>query len=112
MASRKQRRLSDPAAAILSLFVSAPTREFYGIEIIQETSIASGTLYPILVRLEGSGMIEGRWEDIDESSAGRPRRRYYCLSPGAMEPARDALREWRETKRHRPAPSGVAPAPA
>jgi hypothetical protein len=32
---------------------------------MQATGLASGTLYPLLVRLERAGWVAARWEDID-----------------------------------------------
>jgi PadR family transcriptional regulator, regulatory protein PadR len=60
-------------------------------EIGQAAGLPSGTVHPILARLEGVGWIESRWEDIDPSDAGRPARRYYRLTPAGAEQVRDAL---------------------
>lgn len=48
----------------------------YGLEIMRLTGLRSGTVYPILARLEREGVVESWWED-DASAQGRPRRRYY-----------------------------------
>ena len=48
---------------------------------MRDTGLASGTLYPILVRLERAGWVEAQWEDIDPTVEGRPSRRYYRLTP-------------------------------
>jgi DNA-binding PadR family transcriptional regulator len=53
----------------------------YGGELREETGIQSGTLYPLLVRLEGAGLLTSRWEEPAEYEAfSRPRRRYYALT--------------------------------
>lgn len=39
-----------------------------------------GTTYPILVRLQHTGLVRSRWEDADPSDPRRPRRRYYQLT--------------------------------
>ena len=39
------------------------------------TGVKSGSLYPILERLERLGWVEAKYELIDEHVAGRPRRR-------------------------------------
>ena len=52
----------------------------YGLEIMRGTDMSSGTLYPILDRLEDRGLVVGEWEDVAPEAAGRPRRRYYRLS--------------------------------
>ncbi len=50
----------------------------YGFEIMGVTSLASGSVYPLLRRLEAAGLVCSRWEDEEEAHAeGRPARRYY-----------------------------------
>lgn len=65
----------------------------YGFEIMHAARLPSGTVYPLLRRLEGSGMVESRWEDaLDAQEDGRPPRRYYQITPDG----RKALAETRE----------------
>lgn len=45
-----------------------------------ELDLKSGTVYPLLARLEKAGWLESRWEEIDPAEAGRPRRRLYRLT--------------------------------
>ncbi len=50
----------------------------YGFEIMGVTSLASGSVYPLLRRLEAAGLVCSRWEDEEGAHAeGRPARRYY-----------------------------------
>ncbi len=50
----------------------------YGFEVMKVTGLKSGTIYPLLRRLESSGLVESRWEDEGDAHAdGRPARRYY-----------------------------------
>ena len=76
---------------VLRALLAEPTREMYGLEICQAAELPSGTIHPILARLEGYGWLESRWEDIEPTEEGRPRRRYYRLSPTGAERARAAL---------------------
>src|SRR4051794_22302169 len=76
---------------VLRALLEHPTRELYGLELSQATGLATGTIHPILARLEGLGWIESRWEDTDPAREGRPRRRYCRLSPHGAEQARHAL---------------------
>lgn len=65
----------------------------YGLDIVTRTGLPSGTVYPTLGRLKRSGLVKARWEDqrIAERE-GRPRRRYYELTPaGEHALARGAL---------------------
>jgi DNA-binding PadR family transcriptional regulator len=59
------------------------------------SGLPTGTIHPILARLEKLGWLESHWEDIDPVREGRPRRRYYRLSPDGAEYARTALHEAR-----------------
>lgn len=63
----------------------------YGFEIMRVTELPSGTVYPALRRLEGSGLIESAWEDEAEAHADyRPARRYYRLSAAGESALDDA----------------------
>lgn len=76
---------------VLRALLEHPARELYGLQISQAAGLATGTIHPILARLEGLGWLESRWEDIDPATEGRPRRRYYRLSPDGAQHARHAL---------------------
>lgn len=84
-------RMTLPTQLVLRALLAEPTREMYGLQIGQAAELPSGTVHPILARLEGCGWLESRWEDIDPAKEGRPRRRYYCLSAEGAEGARMAL---------------------
>lgn len=65
----------------------------YGFDIIDETGLASGTVYPALASLERRELVESRWEDQEEARAeGRPRRRYYRLTPAGARALKEAVR--------------------
>lgn len=54
----------------------------YGFEIMDVTGLESGTVYPVLRRIHRSGWVRARWEDASQAhKEGRPRRRYYELTP-------------------------------
>ena len=54
----------------------------YGLDIVTHTGMPSGTVYPTLGRLKKAGLVRATWEEqaIAERE-GRPRRRYYELTP-------------------------------
>ncbi len=82
----------------------------YGFEIMRITDLPSGTVYPILRRLEGQGLARSAWEDEDEAhSDRRPARRYYQLTPegGAHWRRRDSA-SWTRAACSRPTPEGRA----
>lgn len=84
-------RMTLPTQLVLRALLTEPTHEFYGLQICQAAGLASGTIHPILARLEGLGWVRSRWEDIDPVKEGRPRRRYYRLTEDGAESARIAL---------------------
>ncbi len=67
--------------------------EISGAEIARSTKLSSGTLYPILLRLEEAEWVESRWETEDPRELGRPRRRFYQATGIGMREARSAFRE-------------------
>lgn len=80
---------------VLRALLEDPTHERYGLELSTASGLPSGTIHPILARLEKLGWLESHWEDIDPVREGRPRRRYYRLSPDGAEYARTALKDAR-----------------
>jgi PadR family transcriptional regulator PadR len=50
----------------------------YGYELMKLADLRSGTLYPILRRLEAAGWVTSGWVPPDEP--GTPPRRYYRLT--------------------------------
>lgn len=62
----------------------------WGLELIKVTGRPSGTVYPLLDRLERAGWVTSRWDD-DKGRPG-PRRRLYELTPDGAVAARDAVR--------------------
>jgi PadR family transcriptional regulator PadR len=62
-------------------------------DLMKATGLPSGTLYPVLVRLEQAGWVEAAWEDLDPVAAGRPARRYYGLTADGVRAARLELAE-------------------
>jgi PadR family transcriptional regulator, regulatory protein PadR len=78
-------RMTHATMAVLRALLENPTREVYGLEVCAAAGLPTGTIHPILARLEGTGWLESEWEQVDPKERGRPRRRYYRLSQhGAM----------------------------
>src|SRR5690242_8216889 len=86
-------RMTLPTARVLAAFLADPVAERYGLDLMQATGLASGTLYPILRRLQAADWVEASWEAIDPVVAGRPARRYYRLTAAGVEQGRQALAE-------------------
>lgn len=84
-------RMTIPTQLVLIELLADPTRELYGLEIGRAAGLASGTVHPILARLEAIGWVESRWEEVDPRAASRPARRYYRLTETGAVSARPAL---------------------
>jgi DNA-binding PadR family transcriptional regulator len=67
--------LSYNAAMVLQAMVQGHR---YGFELMKVSDLPSGTVYPLLRRLEGQGLVRSQWEDEQAAhDEGRPARRYY-----------------------------------
>ncbi len=83
-------------ARVLRIFLGDSAGDHYGFEISKDSRLPSGTIYPILARLEREGWITGHWEDIDEKTEGRRRRRYYRLTGIGQRAGLAALEDTRK----------------
>src|SRR5687768_17177310 len=92
--------MTIPTQRVLEALLSDPLQELYGLEIGEAAGLRSGTVHPILARLEGYGWLSSRWEDVDARTEGRPARRYYKLTADGVQAARAAL-----TRAYRPSPA-------
>ena len=88
-------RLTVPVAKVLSALLAEPGAPRYGLDLMRFTGLSSGTLYPVLHRLQAAGWLVADWEDVDPVAAGRPARRYYRLTGEGIRSARLALAELR-----------------
>jgi PadR family transcriptional regulator PadR len=93
---RRAPRLTKPSLALLSAFLGSQPLQLSGADIARVTRLKSGTMYPILARLENAGYLASKWEEGDPSILGRPRRRYYRMTPEGEAAFRTAVAEIRE----------------
>lgn len=57
----------------------------HGFDIMDETGLPSGTVYPALSRLERWGFVRTDWEDAGTArSDKRPPRKYYTITPAGQ----------------------------
>lgn len=87
-------RMTLWTVVVLREFVVNTPEQQWGFDLMQRLDLASGTLYPILGRLEEAGWIVGQVEDIDTAKEGRRPRKYYTLTDEAHPRAVRALREF------------------
>jgi PadR family transcriptional regulator PadR len=72
------RALSFTAVRVLQAIANGTP---YGFDIMETTTLPSGTVYPILARLEEQDLVRSRWESVATARRDkRPPRRYYEIS--------------------------------
>jgi PadR family transcriptional regulator PadR len=90
-------RLTYPTALVLQALVAG---HHHGFDIMDATALASGTVYPILRRLDAEGLVRSKWEREGVARREqRPPRRYYELSSAGIVVAREAAARYRPTTR-------------
>ena len=85
--------MSAQTLKVLGTLMGTARDELAGAEIGQAAKLASGTLYPILLRLEEAGWLASRWEIDSPTVLGRPRKRFYRLTGLGAKKARSAFNE-------------------
>src|SRR6185436_2313216 len=81
-------RLTYPTALVLQALLDG---RHHGCDIMEATGLPSGTVYPILRRLDAEGCVRSRWEKEGLArKQQRPPRRYYELTAGGRELARES----------------------
>lgn len=80
--------LTYPTALVLRALSSG---FHYGFDIMDATGLPSGTVYPILRRLDREGLLASSWEDsADAQKEQRPPRRYYAITQDGERMLADA----------------------
>lgn len=69
---------SQQTKTVLLALLERPQNWRYGYDLIKETGLKSGTLYPLLMRLHDQGLLEAEWHPSVQ--AGRPARHAYRLT--------------------------------
>lgn len=83
----RSRSLSAHARAVLAIMADAGPGWLHGYELCRLAGVKSGTLYPLLIRLEAQGHLEAEWQAPAEP--GRPPRHAYRLTASGRQLARD-----------------------
>lgn len=82
----RTRALSPHARMVLAVLLDAGGQWSHGYELARLADVKSGTLYPLLIRLEAQGYLEAEWQQPAEG--GRPPRHAYRLTASGMQLAR------------------------
>lgn len=85
----RNRSLSPQAVAVLQALAERQRKWSYGLEIAEATGLASGSLYPILIRMADRGLLESQW--LEPERAGRPPRHAYRITGEGRAALYDAL---------------------
>ena len=78
----RSRALSAHARNVLAILAEAAPGWCHGYELCRRAGIKSGTLYPLLIRLEAQDYLEAEWQEPAE--AGRPPRHAYRLTAAGL----------------------------
>lgn len=78
----RDRDLSPQAWTLLEFLAEKPNEWGYGYDIVRFSGIKSGTLYPLLKRLEAKGLLEAQWQP--PQTPGRPPRHAYRLTKAGL----------------------------
>lgn len=73
-------RLTAPTVVVLKV-LAASDRPMWGLAISKNSGLPTGTVYPILARLESLGWVNSYWEEDSDRSG--PRRKFYTLTAEA-----------------------------
>jgi PadR family transcriptional regulator len=86
-------RLTYPTALVLQALLNG---YHHGFDIMDATGLPSGTVYPILRRLDAEALVKSHWEKEGLARREqRPPRRYYELTASGRAVARESVGRYR-----------------
>lgn len=68
---------------VLAVLLDAGSQWSHGYDLSRRAEVKSGTLYPLLIRLETQGYLEAEWQQSTEG--GRPPRHAYRLTVSGVQ---------------------------
>ena len=87
----RNRRPSKQMLRLLDALSATPGEWRHGYDIIKETGLLSGTLYPLLMRMTDQELVEAEWHE--PAQPGRPARHAYRLTAQGLALARTTVGE-------------------
>ena len=96
-------KLTPQLERVLRAFLADPPAQRYGYDLMKAANLKSGTLYPLLGRLEDQKLVTSAWE-TPKQEGERPRR-YYQLTAEGIRIARLELAQVSATRQRAQAPS-------
>ncbi len=97
-------KLTGPLERVLRVFLADPSAPRYGYDLMRAARLSSGTLYPLLARLQSEGLLSAAWAGPPTEASGRPPRKYYQLTAEGVRVARLELARAAAPARRRAAP--------
>jgi PadR family transcriptional regulator, regulatory protein PadR len=94
-------KMTAPLERVLRAFLEDPTGPRYGYDLMKAAGLKSGTLYPLLGRLEDEELVTSAWETPQQD--GQRPRKYYRLTGKGAEVARLELAQISAGRRRSPA---------
>jgi len=79
-------KLTPQLERVLRAFLDDPGAQRYGYDLMKAANLKSGTLYPLLARLETQKLVTSAWET--PKHVGERPRRYYQLTGDGIRAAR------------------------
>jgi PadR family transcriptional regulator, regulatory protein PadR len=98
--------MTAPLQRVLRAFLEDPAAPRYGYDLMKAAGLPSGTLYPMLARLEDQELVTSAWE-TPQAPGDRPRR-YYQLTGEGIRVARLELAQARAGRLRAPVRRGRA----
>lgn len=84
----RNRRPSKQMLILLEALSANAQQWRHGYDLMKETGLLSGTLYPLLMRMTDQGLVEAEWRAPEQ--LGRPARHAYRLTATGVAFARTA----------------------
>ena len=98
--------MTAPLQRVLRAFLADPAAPRYGYDLMKAAGLPSGTLYPMLARLQDHELVTSAWE-TPRAEGERPRR-YYQLTGEGVRVARLELAQVSAGQRRAPTRLGRA----
>lgn len=93
----RKRRPSKQMLSLLVVLIEEASVWRHGYDLMKDTGLSSGTLYPLLMRMTEQGLVEAEWQEPVQR--GRPARHAYRLTANGIALARSIAPESRITPR-------------
>ncbi len=83
----RKRQPSKQMRLLLDVLAAERQQWRHGYDLMKETGLSSGTLYPLLMRMTDQGLVEAEWRA--PAQPGRPARHAYRLTAAGVALARE-----------------------